>query len=55
MDVNEVALGAEAFADVDPFMQVSTMLTFLYIARRGLCNQKDIELELRVSNAVASR
>jgi len=32
-----------------------TLLTFLLVARRGACLQKDIELELKMSAAAASR
>lgn len=46
---------AESFAQIDTTMQVSNMLTFLYVARRGVCTQKDIELALGLSNAAASR
>lgn len=46
---------AESFAELDTTMQISNMLTFLYVARRGVCSQKDIELALGLSNAAASR
>lgn len=55
MDPNALINEIETFADIDPEMQIATMLTFLYVARRGTCNQKDIELELGMSNAAASR
>lgn len=46
---------AESFAELDTTMQISNMLTFLYVARRGVCSQKDIELALGLSNAASSR
>lgn len=55
MDPNVLIREVETFADIDPEMQIATMLTFLYVARRGVCTQKDIELELGLSNAAASR
>jgi DNA-binding MarR family transcriptional regulator len=55
MDPNALIREVESFADIDPEMQIATMLTFLYVARRGTCFQKDIELELGLSNAAASR
>ncbi|WP_316172950.1 MarR family transcriptional regulator [Bradyrhizobium sp. SZCCHNRI2049] len=32
-----------------------TLRTFLFVAKRGKCTQKDVELELKISNAAASR
>ncbi|HEY0329778.1 MAG TPA: MarR family transcriptional regulator [Rhodopseudomonas sp.] len=32
-----------------------TIKTFLFIASRGKCTQKDVEMELKVSNAAVSR
>jgi DNA-binding MarR family transcriptional regulator len=36
-------------------VQLTTLLTFLFVAQRGKCTQKDVEMELGVSNASASR
>lgn len=55
MDANVLIREVEGFASIDPEMQLNTMLTFLYIARRGVCIQQDIERELGLSNATASR
>lgn len=55
MDANVLIREVESFAEIDPEMQLATMLTFLYIARRGVCIQQDIERELGLSNASASR
>jgi DNA-binding MarR family transcriptional regulator len=55
MDPNIFTREVEEFSRVDPEMQLSTMLTFLEIAKRGHCTQKDIELVLGLTNASASR
>lgn len=55
MDPNLLIQKAEAFTDLDPLMTLSQMLTFLYVARRGQASQRDIELELGLSGASASR
>lgn len=55
VDTNAGLNVAESFAELDTTMQVSNMLTFLYVAKRGVCSQKDIELALGLSNAAASR
>jgi DNA-binding MarR family transcriptional regulator len=55
MDPHTLIQKAEAFTDIDPNMTLSQMLTFLYVARRGQASQRDIELELGLSGAAASR
>lgn len=55
MDANQLRNGAELFAELDPMMQISSMLTFLFIAQRGIASQKDVENMLGLSNAAASR
>lgn len=55
MDVNTLTREIETFADVDPEMQIHTMLVFLFIAQRGTCTQKDLEVSLGLTNATASR
>jgi DNA-binding MarR family transcriptional regulator len=55
MDPNTLIRDLEIFSKISPDMQVSTLLVFLYIARNGKCYQKDIERELGLSNASASR
>jgi DNA-binding MarR family transcriptional regulator len=55
MDVNVLSREIETFADIDPEMQVTTMLVFLYIAQRGVCTQKDVEIGLGLTNATVSR
>jgi DNA-binding MarR family transcriptional regulator len=54
-DVNVLTRDVESFAELDPHMQLSTMLTFLFVAQRGECIQKDVEQALGFSNAAASR
>lgn len=55
MDVNALIRELEQFKRIAADMQIATALTFLYVGRRGVCVQKDIELELGLSNAAASR
>lgn len=55
MDMNELLNTLELFAEIDPNMQVSTAMTFLYVARRPGCTQKDVETAFRMTNAAASR
>lgn len=55
MEINKLIQVIERFREVSPDIQALTILTFLYVGRRGVCVQKDIEYELRVSNAAASR
>lgn len=55
MDINALSREIETFADIDPEMQVTTMLVFLFIAQRGVCTQKDVEVGLGLTNGTASR
>lgn len=55
MDLNELINALETFSKVDGEVQIQTMLCFLYVARRGNCTQKDVEIDLRLTNAAASR
>lgn len=55
MDVNVLINLMEEFAEIDPTISMPSILTFLYIARRGKVLQKDIELALGLSGAAASR
>lgn len=41
--------------EIDSEMQLSTLLTLLYVAQRGQSAQKSIEETLRLSSAAASR
>lgn len=41
--------------DVDPEMQIQTVRSFLFVAHRGTCNQKEVERALGMTNASASR
>lgn len=41
--------------DVGPEIQLTTILAFLFVASRGKCTQKDVEEELKLTNASASR
>lgn len=55
MDVNELSRGMEHFHKLNPTMQVSTMLVFLYIASKGVTNQQDIEMSLGLTGGTTSR
>lgn len=44
-----------AFRELDPDIQNRTMSVLLHVALRGQCSQKDIERDLGMSNAAASR
>lgn len=56
LNMNSVARVLEAFTEeVGTDVQVTAIMTFLMIAQRGACNQKDIEHDLGISNAAASR
>jgi DNA-binding MarR family transcriptional regulator len=56
MNVYELDNVLSLIADeVGPEVQVQTVRTLLFIAMRGSCNQKDIEIELCFTNASASR
>lgn len=55
MDMNEFRNSLELFSEIDPEMQLPTMLTFLYVAGMGSCTQKEVEEALGLSNAASSR
>ncbi len=55
-DINEFRTALELFRDeVSPEVQVNMVLIFLEVAQRGICNQKDVEVALDLTNATASR
>lgn len=55
MDMIKFAREVEEFSKVDPELQLNTLLVFLYVAQRGVCTQKDVELHFGMNNATASR
>lgn len=55
MDPNAFERMLEEFAQLDPEIQAPAIKTFLFRARRGVCTQKDVELNLRMTNGSASR
>ena len=55
MDLNELTNALETFSKIDPEVQIQTMMCFLYVAKRGKCSQKGVELDLKLTNAAASR
>ena len=42
-------------SEVDADIQIQTVRAFLFVAMRGSCTQKDVEMELQTNNASASR
>lgn len=54
-DVHTLRTEIEVFAKINPEMNATAMLIFLFIAQRGLCTQKDVEINLSLTNATASR
>lgn len=55
MDTHILDKGLEAFAEVDPELQLQTIRVFLFVAHRSPCNQKDIEFALGMTNSSCSR
>ena len=41
--------------EIGPELSVATLLTFLFVAQRGKCVQKDVEEGLKLTNASTSR
>jgi DNA-binding MarR family transcriptional regulator len=41
--------------EVDSELQLQTLRVFLFVAHRGSCTQKDLEIGLRITNGSASR
>jgi DNA-binding MarR family transcriptional regulator len=55
MDLNKLLNTFELFSEIDPNMQISTVMVYCYVARRPGCTQKDIETAFEMTNAAASR
>lgn len=55
MDINKLRRGLEIFSNISPELNVTTILIFLFVAQRGTCTQKDVEVALNLTNATASR
>lgn len=55
MDTRILANALELFASIDPELQIQTMRVYLFVAIKGSCNQKDVEIGLKMSNPSASR
>ncbi|MGJ0513740.1 MarR family winged helix-turn-helix transcriptional regulator [Methylocystis sp.] len=55
MDTNLLRREVEAFAKINPEVNANMILAFLFIAQRGVCVQKDLEVNLGLTNASASR
>jgi hypothetical protein len=52
-DVHTLRREIEVFANINPEMNATAMLIFLFIAQRGLCTQKDVEIKLGLTRAVS--
>lgn len=56
MDVNMLSKTLNYISnEIDSELQIQTLQTFLFIALRSSCGQKDIETHFGMSNASASR
>lgn len=55
MNPNTLARVCELLAEVDTELQLQTLRCLLFVAVRGTCSQKDLEVELGMTNASASR
>lgn len=55
LDTHALTRQLEVFASIDGEMQIPAMLSFLFIAHKGRCSQKELEVGLGFSNAAASR
>lgn len=55
MDTFVIDKGLEMFSELDSELQLQTIRAFLFVAHRGSCTQKDLEIALKTTNASASR
>lgn len=55
MSVFDFVRCVEQFHDIDQEINVSMIKVFLFVAQRGACTQKDIEIGLSRANASISR
>lgn len=55
MDVNELNRAFDKLRELDQEIQLQTAMCFLFVAQRGVCTQRDVERELGLTNAGASR
>ena len=56
MQVHELARTIEYISKkIGGDAQLTTVMTFLFVAQRGRCTQKDVEEELGLTNSSASR
>ena len=55
MDTHLLEKVLEEFGAIDAELQLQTLRAFLFVAHRGSCNQKDVEVALKTTNASASR
>lgn len=55
MDLMTLERAIEQFSEVDEEIGIQTLRAFLFVAARGSCAQKDVELGLGQTNASASR
>lgn len=55
MDTHLLDKCLSLLGEVDNELQIQTLRVFLFVAHRGSCTQKDVELALNYSNSSASR
>lgn len=55
MNPAHLAKHLELFSKIDSEIQLQTILCLLYVARKGECMQRDVEIELGLTNGSASR
>jgi DNA-binding MarR family transcriptional regulator len=55
MDINLFRNALESFQEIDSDMSLPTIMAFLFVAQREKCTQREVELELGLTNAGASR
>ena len=57
MPINTIELVriGDGFRELDPNMGIQIIMTFLTIARHGTCTQRDLSLELGMTEGSASR
>ena len=52
---HSISLAIDAFAEISPYLTAAQIRTFLFVAERDVCTQKDLELGLGMLNSGASR
>ena len=55
MDTYLLDNALDVLGEIDREMHIQTIRAFLFVAHRGTCTQRDLELALKTTNASASR